>query len=617
MSSPIGVELGISKCCVSALVNGKIEIIENDFSSRSTPSYVSFTNTDVLVGQSALTNSTIDPINTVFGFKKLLGKNYDEVTSEDMKVSNLAPVQNHDGKPAYRIRYREKVLLLFPEQILAILLSKLKSLVQKRLKCTVEEAVISVPTNFTNAQRQATENAATIAGLKVLRLISDPAATGLVYATDKIAKINTKLLIVDFGGSKLNLSLVNVKKNKLEVERSTGSSFGGCDIDSILMDSLRSELERTLGISVKSDDILKAKLRLCCEKIKKDMSILPYSKYCIEKAFQNQEYCFDMAKETFEMLLTDEVEKRVRRCVSSFLTQINFFKEDNISVLVAGGATRMPIYEKVIRNIVQRKLNKNVDLTESVAYGAGIQAVILSQQNSYQTRVFDKLSTEILIEELDHSPTPWLNKLTYPSLGHEDTFVLEKGQKRFWIREILPDGPPCDLGTLNLGKSSQSGSSDLFCTISESGIFYAYAKSKKKDKLRQVVPRPDENSKVQEMKKMQEDFDWYSNYEITRGETMNKLEDLCYLYKKQLKDWGIAQSDDGYKVVCQCDGILKSLNDDEAFSLQDLVKQRDHLQHMFSTIVENWNRVKYPASIQGLNNHSEIAHSSVFQGNVY
>ena len=376
-SQVIGIDLGTSKCCVAVVRNGKVEILENERGNKTTPTYVAFTDTERLVGEEAKDQVTINPTNTVYGVKRLIGKKFDdphvkkfsESSSVQVKKSNTSNFNPVD----LQVRYKQEDLLLAPEQISAMLLKKMKTIAESNLEHAVKGAVISVPVAFTCAQRQATLNAGKIAGFKALRLISDPAAVALAYAVQH--QRHEDLLVIDIGGGSVNIAVVEItKKWEIIVKQAQGDTYGGTEIDDFLVEHCKSIFEEKIArfeLSAKAVE----RLRLSCQKTKHTLSLLKETFLHVDSLHQDKDYN----------------EKVYRELLRNSLENINLklkFMFENIAyktfseVVIVGGTSRVPDIQDYIRSLF-KDLNKSLNADEAVASGAAVLAAALTGENHF------------------------------------------------------------------------------------------------------------------------------------------------------------------------------------------------------------------------------------------
>nr|XP_046908625.1 heat shock cognate 71 kDa protein-like isoform X2 [Dermatophagoides farinae] len=379
----IGIDLGTTYSCVGVFQHGKVEIIANEQGNRVTPSYVAFTDTERLIGDAAKSQVAMNPTNTVFDAKRLIGRRFDDLTVQtDMKHWPFTVV-NYGGKPKIQVKYKDKRKKFFPEEISSMMLTKMKEIAEAYLGKTVTNAVITVPAYFNDLQRQATQDAGTIAGLNVFRVISEPTAAAIAYGLHKKVKKEQKVLIFDLGGGTFDVSILIIKNGIFEVKSTAGDThLGGEDFDNRMVDHFVEEFKRKHKKDLTSNKRALRRLKTACERAKRTLSSSTHASIEIDSLFESIDFCSTITRSRFQELCADlflstldTVEKSLRDAKLD-KSQIN-------EIVLVGGATRIPKIQKLLQDFFNGKeLNKSINLDEAVAYGAAVQAAILNGDQS-------------------------------------------------------------------------------------------------------------------------------------------------------------------------------------------------------------------------------------------
>ena len=377
----VGIDLGTTYSCVGVWQNDRIEIIANDQGNRTTPSYVAFTDTERLIGDSAKNQVAMNPENTVFDAKRLIGRNFDDpAIQEDMKHWPFKVI-NDKGKPKIQVEYKGEVKTFFPEEISAMVLTKMKEIAEAFLGHSVTEAVITVPAYFNDSQRQATKDAGTIAGLVVKRIINEPTAAAIAYGlADKATNEQEKyILVFDLGGGTFDVSLLTIEEGMYEVKATAGDThLGGEDFDNRMVDHFVQEFKRKHKKDLASNQRSIRRLRTACERAKRTLSTSTQASVEIDSLFEGIDFYTSITRARFEELCAD-LFKGTLAPVEKCLRDAKVDKKSIDEVVLVGGSTRIPKVQQLLSNFFNGKsLDNSINPDEAVAYGAAVQAAILS-----------------------------------------------------------------------------------------------------------------------------------------------------------------------------------------------------------------------------------------------
>lgn len=380
----VGIDLGTTYSCVGVWQNGKVEIIANDQGNRTTPSYVAFTDTERLIGDAAKNQVAMNPKNTVFDAKRLIGRKFDDPKIQsDMKHWPFTVV-NDAGKPKIEVDYKGETKKFSPEEISSMVLTKMKEVADVYLGGKVTDAVVTVPAYFNDSQRQATKDAGIIAGLNVLRIINEPTAAALAYGLDKNLKGDKNVLIFDLGGGTFDVSVLAIDEGSLFQVKSTAGDthLGGEDFDNRLVDHFVQEFQRKYKKDISKNTRALRRLRTACERAKRTLSSSTEASLEIDALHEGLDFYSKISRARFEELCMD----LFRSTLTPVERALNDAKLDKASiddVVLVGGSIRIPKIQKMLQDFFNGKsLNLSINPDEAVAYGASVQAAILSGDTS-------------------------------------------------------------------------------------------------------------------------------------------------------------------------------------------------------------------------------------------
>jgi len=384
----IGIDLGTTYSCVGIMKGANVDIIANDQGNRTTPSVVAFTDTERLVGEAAKNQAAMNPQNTLFGVKRLIGRTFDDPTVQsDMKLWPFKVI-NKGGKPHISVAFQGKETVFRPEEISAMVLTKMKETAEAYLGTEVKNAVITVPAYFNDSQRQATKDAGAIAGLNVLRIINEPTAAAIAYGLNKgKGKGEKQVLIFDLGGGTFDVSLLSIDEGVFEVKATAGDThLGGEDFDERVMQWVVTEFKKKHKKDVTKSDRALRRLRTACERAKRTLSSQTSAVIEIDSLYEGIDFSITVTRARFEDLCADYF----RACltpVEKVLKDSHVSKSQVDEVVLVGGSTRIPKVVQLIKDFFNGKEpNKSINPDEAVAYGAAVQAAILTGQSGDATK---------------------------------------------------------------------------------------------------------------------------------------------------------------------------------------------------------------------------------------
>jgi len=374
----IGIDLGTTYSCVGWWKDNRCEIIANDQGNRTTPSYVSFTDTERLIGDGAKNQASMNPENTVYDAKRLIGRKFDDPHVQSDMKSFPFTVINNDDKPAIQVNYKNEVKVFQPEEISSMILTKMKEIAESYIGEKVDSAVITVPAYFNDSQRQATKDAGQIAGLNVLRIINEPTAAAIAYGLDKREE-EKMVMIFDLGGGTFDVSLLSIDDGIFEVKATAGDThLGGEDFDNIVMKYFIDEFKRKHKHDISENKRSMRRLKTACERAKRTLSSSNTASIELESLFEGIDLFSSITKARFESLCMNLFQKCINP-VSKVLSDAGVSKSQVDEIVLVGGSTRIPKVQELLSNFFNGKeLNKGINPDEAVGYGAAVQAAILS-----------------------------------------------------------------------------------------------------------------------------------------------------------------------------------------------------------------------------------------------
>ena len=377
----IGIDLGTTYSCVGVWQNGRVEIIANDQGNRTTPSYVAFTPEERLIGDAAKSQASSNPSNTVFDAKRLIGRKYDDQVVQTEKKLWPFAVVDVGGKPKMEVEWKGEKHQFLPEEISAAVLQKMKATAEAFLGGTVRDAVVTVPAYFNDSQRQATKDAGAIAGLNVLRIINEPTAAALAYGLDRLGKDagEKNVLIFDCGGGTHDLSVLTLDDGVFEVKATAGDThLGGEDFDNTLVSYCVEEFKKKHKMDISNNAKALRRLRTVCERAKRTLSSATQATIEADSLADGLDFQTVLTRAKFESMC-DSFFRRTVAPLDRLLLDAKLDKNQIDEIIMVGGSSRIPkIRELVSSYFGGKKLNDSVNPDEAVAYGAAVQAHILT-----------------------------------------------------------------------------------------------------------------------------------------------------------------------------------------------------------------------------------------------
>jgi len=415
----IGIDLGTTYSCVGVYTgNGRVEIIANGQGNRTTPSYVAFTDTERLIGDGAKNQVSSNAKNTVSDAKRLIGRNFsDPSVQSDMEYWPFNVVSGKNGKPFVKVNFKGEEKKFSPEEISSMILVKMKEIAESFIGKKVEKAVITVPAYFNDSQRQATKDAGTIAGLKVLRIINEPTAAAIAYGLDKAkSDIEKHVLIFDLGGGTFDVSLLNISDGIFEVKATAGDThLGGEDFDKKLIDYFVDEIKKKHRKDISGNYKAIRRLKTACERAKRSLSSSNLTHIEIDSLFDGVDFCSSISRAKFEDMCSDDF-KKCMDPVTKVLKDSGISKDKVDDIVLVGGSTRIPKIKSLLKSFFNGKEpSSTINPDEAVAYGAAVQAFILGggeDEKTSEILLVDVAPLSLGIETAGERMTPLIPRNT-------------------------------------------------------------------------------------------------------------------------------------------------------------------------------------------------------------
>lgn len=600
----IGIDLGTTYSCVGVFKNGRVEIIANDQGNRITPSYVAFTQEgERLIGDAAKNQLTSNPENTVFDVKRLIGREWsDSSVQSDIKFFPFHVLEKN-SKPHIEVTTNQGKKIFTPEEISAMVLTKMKEIAEAYLGKKVTHAVVTVPAYFNDAQRQATKDAGTIAGLNVMRIINEPTAAAIAYGLDK-KEGEKNILVFDLGGGTFDVSLLTIDNGVFEVVATNGDThLGGEDFDQRVMEHCMKIFKKKTGKDVKSDNRAVQKLRREVEKAKRSLSSGHTARIEIEGFFDGLDFSETLTRAKFEELNMDLFRSTLKP-VQKVLEDSDLKKSDINEIVLVGGSTRIPKVQQLVKDFFNGKEpTRGINPDEAVAVGAAVQGGVLGgEEDTGDLLLLDVCPLTLGIETVGGVFTKLIPRNTVVPTKKSQIFSTASDNQHTVTIQVFEGERPMTKDNHLLGKFDLTGipaaprgvpQIEVTFEIDVNGILKVSAEDKGTGNKEKITITNDQNRlSPEDIDRMIKDAEKFADEDKKlkeKVEAKNELESYAYSMKSQVNDkekLGAKLSDEEKeKIESIIDEKIKWLESNQDADAEDFKKQRKEMEDIVQPII--------------------------------